>query len=182
MNDIQAKRNLLETVDKLVRKPTTISELDLVNIFVHLGSILKESFADPMEITPIFSGRKSIVPTKLGELTADQKETERQMFIRFLKFQPHVLNIGYNTETQQFLLKEDQAAWDAWLYRAMIAHNLLQSNEVPKDQLERFNTHYKKTPKGYKITETVMSFWNRDCQRFMIDEIQNEFETWSKAS
>lgn len=182
MNDIQAKRNLLETVDKLVRKPTTISELDLVNILVHLGSILKESFSDTMEITPIFSGRKSIVPIKIGELTADQKETERQMFIRFLKLQPHVLNIGYNTETQQFIVKEDQAAWDAWLYRAMIAHNLIKSNEVPKDQLERFNTYYKKTLKGYKIPETVMSFWNGDCQRFMIDEIQNEFENWSKAS
>ena len=104
------------------------------------------------------------------------------MFIRFLKLQPHVLNIGYNTETQQFLLKEDQAAWDAWLYRAMIARNLLKSSEVPKDLLERFDTHYKKTPKGYKITETVISFWNFDSQRFMIDEIQNEFETWSKAS
>ena len=182
MSDIQVKRNLLETVDKLVRNPTTISELDLVNILVNLGSVLKDSFAEPVEITPIFSNRKPILPIKLGELTAEQKENERQMFIRFLKLQPNVLNIGYNKATEQFLLKEDQAAWDAWLYRTMIARNLLKPSEVQKETLERFNMYYKKTPKGYKITETVISFWNDDCQRFMIDEIQTEFETWSKAS
>lgn len=86
MNEIQAKRNLLETVDKLVRKPTTINELDLVNIFVHLGSILKESFSDPMEIKPIFSGRKSIVPIKIWDLLQIKKRLNVKCLFTFSNY------------------------------------------------------------------------------------------------
>jgi len=43
------------------------------------------------------------------------EEFERIRFTRWLKSQPHVLNVGYNKLTEEYVLQEDQDQWIGWL-------------------------------------------------------------------
>lgn len=49
------------------------------------------------------------------------EDQERNSFEKWLKSQPHVLNVGFNKSTQQYLLNEDQDMWVAWQARAELS-------------------------------------------------------------
>lgn len=49
------------------------------------------------------------------------EDQERNKFEKWLKSQPHVLNVGFNKSTQQYLLDEDQDMWVAWQARAELS-------------------------------------------------------------
>ena len=49
------------------------------------------------------------------------EDQERNNFEKWLRSQPHVLNVGFNKSTQQYLLDEDQDMWVAWQARAELA-------------------------------------------------------------
>lgn len=120
MSELVARRTLLAAVDKLVRKPSTMGVQDMANIFFSLSAILSESFGEPVQVTTVYSGRRPVIPTHFSELSEAEIEQERLQFVEFLQLQNHVLNVGYCPTKKQFVLKEDQAAWDAWIYRAKL--------------------------------------------------------------
>ena len=51
-------------------------------------------------------------------LTEDQLKTERELFICFLRQQPHFSDAPYDKVEQRFVFDEDEVKWQAWLYRA----------------------------------------------------------------
>lgn len=117
---VSAKRQLLESIDTIVRKPAQTKMQDLTNIFFGLSELFSESFGEPVLVTTVYTNRKPIYPTEFGELSEEELENERLMFVEYLQMQPHVLNVGYNKESKRFLLEEDQASWEAWQYRALM--------------------------------------------------------------
>lgn len=48
-------------------------------------------------------------------------EQERQKFEQWLRTQPHVLNVGFNRGTQEYILGEDQDQWIGWQARAELS-------------------------------------------------------------
>jgi hypothetical protein len=177
MSDLAARRTLLTAVDKLVRKPSTMGVQDMADIFFSLSEILSESFGEPVQVTTIYSGRKPVVPTHFPDFSEAELEQERLQFVEFLRLQSHVLNVGYCPNKKQFLLKEDQAAWEVWIYRALLQKSITAHS---KETLERFNAHFLTTSSGKLVHETVMSFWHSEQQCFLIGDIQRAFEEWLK--
>lgn len=62
------------------------------------------------------------------------KEQERQKFEQWLRAQPHVLNVGFNKGTQEYVLSEDQDQWIGWQARAELSFKA----EARIDELEDF--------------------------------------------
>jgi hypothetical protein len=52
-------------------------------------------------------------------------------FDKWLRSQPHVLNIGFNKATGRYLLAEDETAWQAW--QAAVAANREDKEILIKD-------------------------------------------------
>lgn len=179
MSELVARRTLLAAVDKLVRKPSTMGVQDMADIFFSLSAILSESFGEPVQVTTVYSGRRPVIPTHFPELSETEIEQERLQFVEFLQLQDHVLNVGYCPTKKQFLLKEDQAAWDAWIYRAKLQKSV---EKYSKELLDHFNAYFLTTPNGKRVHDTVMSFWHSEQQRFLISDIQMAFEEWLKEN
>lgn len=179
MSLVRTRRDLLEAVDKLVRKPGVIEAKDLHGIVIGLSTILTDCFGEAVLLTPMLTGRTPVVPVDFPKLSEEEREQERLNFVAFLQLQPGILNVGYCPTRKKFLLQEDQAAWEAWIYRALLQRSV-EPQLYSKELLERFNAYFMTTPKAAKVHETVMSFWHPEQQRFLIDEIQQAFEQWSK--
>lgn len=65
------------------------------------------------------------------------KEQERQKFEQWLRAQPHVLNVGFNKGTQEYVLSEDQDQWIGWQARAELSFKA----EARIDELE-YSLHW----------------------------------------
>lgn len=59
------------------------------------------------------------------------EEFERIRFERWLRAQPHVLNVGYNKLNKEYVLQEDQDQWIGWLACASlrVSENSQQGEE-----------------------------------------------------
>jgi hypothetical protein len=65
------------------------------------------------------------------------EDQERNKFENWLKSQPHVLNVGFNKSTKQYLLDEDQDMWVAWQARAELSLKAAARIEELEDILFR---------------------------------------------
>lgn len=65
------------------------------------------------------------------------KDQERQKFEQWLRAQPHVLNVGFNKGTQEYILSEDQDQWIGWQARAELSLKAEARIEELEEMLSR---------------------------------------------
>jgi len=99
----------------MTNKTITMSR-ELAENLLHCG--VTSSFITPSITTQL----RAVIAKPVVELD------ERAEFEKWLRDQPHVVNLGFNKQTGKYTLQEDEDSWQAWQARATIAAPIVEAD------------------------------------------------------